>query len=56
MQNGPTPIPYYDFCCSYNIQAEVFHGLDCSVTSELYPISNWQIIGDGKGCSVQSTV
>ena len=59
-KNGPTLIPYYDFyydfCGSYNIQAEGFHGLDCQVTSDLYPIPNWQIAGDGKGCSVYSTV
>ena len=59
-ENGPKPIPYYDFyshfCDFYTIQAEVFHGLDCSVNSDLYPIPNWQVAGDGKGCSVYSVV
>ena len=51
-RDKPVYIPFYDFCGSYNISAEVFSGLECSVNFSLYPIPNWLIAGDGKGCSV----
>ena len=53
-RDNPAYIPYYDFCGSYNISAETFFGLNCSVNLSLYPIPNWHIAGDGKGCTISS--
>ena len=53
-RDNPVFIPYYDFCGSYNISAETFFGLNCSVNFSLYPIPNWNIAGDGKGCTISS--
>ena len=45
-------IPYanYDFCGTYTIHVQVLNGPECSANSTLYPIPDWQIGGDGKGC------
>ena len=51
-RDQPVHIPYYDYCGSYNISAEVSFGLKCSVNFSLYPIPNWLIAGDGKGCTI----
>ena len=57
-RDNPVYVPYYDFCGSYNIAAEVSSGLDlnCSVNSNLHPIPNWLIAGDGKGCTIDREI